>query len=81
MSVTKLISLCFVLILLCEIGFSKGLENDNKLIETSSPTYWQRLKASIKDIQWQQKKPESETAETAQRRRQLWERIKMSTLL
>ncbi|KAH8397111.1 hypothetical protein KR215_008721 [Drosophila sulfurigaster] len=80
MSATKLISLCLVLILLCEIGLSKGLENE-KQTEASLPSYWQRLKASITDFKWQQKKPEPETAEATQRRRQLWERIKMSTLL
>ncbi|KAH8371739.1 hypothetical protein KR093_008758, partial [Drosophila rubida] len=80
MSVSKLITLCFVLILLCDIGFSKSLQND-KLTETSSPSYWQRIKASITDFQWRQKEPEVETAETTQRRRQLWERIKMSAIL
>ncbi|XP_030571118.1 uncharacterized protein LOC115770124 [Drosophila novamexicana] len=79
------LSLAFALLAfwLGGIGSAQSLVNESAgpLPAAGSATFWQRLKASVLDFQWQQAKPDVESAATVQRRREMWQRLTVATVL
>ncbi|EDW19422.1 uncharacterized protein LOC6583273 [Drosophila mojavensis] len=83
MSVSKSFSprlTCALLLWLCGVGIALGFVSESHP-ENSSVTFWQRVKASFSDFQWQQTQPEVETPETIQKRREIWQRLTMARIL
>ncbi|XP_023173176.1 uncharacterized protein LOC111601008 [Drosophila hydei] len=83
MSVSKVFShrLTFALLLwLCGVAVAAGFENESHP-DNGSVTFWQRVKASFADFQWQQTKPDLESPETIQKRREIWQRLTMARIL
>ncbi|KAH8411160.1 hypothetical protein KR222_009265 [Zaprionus bogoriensis] len=80
----KLLCLSAACFLLCCLPCGKGFSLDSiggTRSELSSPTFWQRIKTAAEHGQWQQISRDVESSTTIQRRRQLWQRLTVATVL
>ncbi|KRF98939.1 uncharacterized protein Dwil_GK27318 [Drosophila willistoni] len=72
--------ICWIFFMLLVLHITVAITNDEEL-KVQTVGFWERLLAKTKSIPWYSNQTEKETPETTNKRRVMWQRLTMASVL